>query len=140
MLDEPIANSSRLALPRNTAPSRSRLALTVLSYGGTKGDRILLPAVVRTPCGAEQILDRERNARERPPLPARERRIRRIRLRQRLLCGHGDEGVQPRVEPPDRRQMRLGQRARGELAPVQPGAGGGDGQIGQHHSTTFGTT
>ena len=31
MLDEPMANSSMLALPRNTAPSRSRLALTVLS-------------------------------------------------------------------------------------------------------------
>ncbi len=31
MFDEPIANSSRLALPRNTAPSRSRLAVTVLS-------------------------------------------------------------------------------------------------------------
>ena len=31
MLDEPMANSSRLALPRNTAPSRSKLAVTVLS-------------------------------------------------------------------------------------------------------------
>ncbi len=30
-LDEPMANSSRLVLPRNTAPSRSRLAVTVLS-------------------------------------------------------------------------------------------------------------
>ena len=49
MLDEPMANSSMLALPRNTAPSRSRLAVTVLSYGGTNGPRIRLPAVVRTP-------------------------------------------------------------------------------------------
>ena len=31
MFDEPMANSSMFALPRNTAPSRSRLALTVLS-------------------------------------------------------------------------------------------------------------
>ena len=31
MLDEPMANSSRFALPRNTAPSRSRFAVTVLS-------------------------------------------------------------------------------------------------------------
>ncbi len=31
VLDEPMANSSRLSLPRNTAPSRSRLAVTVLS-------------------------------------------------------------------------------------------------------------
>ena len=49
MLDEPMANSSMFVLPRNTAPSRSRLAVTVLSYGGTNGPRILLPAVVRTP-------------------------------------------------------------------------------------------
>ncbi len=31
MLDEPMANSSRLVLPRKTAPSRSRFAVTVLS-------------------------------------------------------------------------------------------------------------
>jgi len=31
MFDEPMANSSRFALPRNTAPSRSRCAVTVLS-------------------------------------------------------------------------------------------------------------
>ncbi len=31
MFDDPIANSSRFALPRNTAPSRSRFAVTVLS-------------------------------------------------------------------------------------------------------------
>src|SRR5208283_3042349 len=49
MLDEPMANSSRFALPRNTAPSRSRFAVTVLSYGGTKGARMRLAAVVRTP-------------------------------------------------------------------------------------------
>ena len=65
MLDEPMANSSMLALPRNTAPSRSRFAVTVLSYGGTNGDRMRLPAVVRTPLRAEQVLDRERNAGER---------------------------------------------------------------------------
>ncbi len=49
MFDEPIANSSMFALPRNTAPSRRRLAVTVLSYRGTNGPRMRLPAVVRTP-------------------------------------------------------------------------------------------
>ncbi len=44
-----MANSSRLALPRNTAPSRRRFAVTVLSYGGTKDSSIREPAVVRTP-------------------------------------------------------------------------------------------
>ena len=48
-LEEPMANSSRLALPRKMAPSRSRLAETVLSYGGTNGSRMRLAAVVRTP-------------------------------------------------------------------------------------------
>src|SRR5690348_2705354 len=43
MFDEPMANSSMFALPRKIAPSRSRLALTVLSYGGTNGARMLLP-------------------------------------------------------------------------------------------------
>src|SRR4051812_44447668 len=49
MLDDPIANSSMLVLPRTPAPSRRRLAVTVLSYGGTNGSRMRLPAVVRTP-------------------------------------------------------------------------------------------
>ena len=31
MLEEPMANSSRLVLPMNTAPSRSKLAVTLLS-------------------------------------------------------------------------------------------------------------
>ena len=44
-----MANSSRLVLPRNTAPAFSNCAVTVLSYGGTNGSRMRLPAVVRTP-------------------------------------------------------------------------------------------
>ena len=56
MLDEPMANSSMFTLPRNTAPSRSRLALTVLSYGGTN-DCVKDLAARRgaDTCGAEQI-------------------------------------------------------------------------------------
>ena len=65
MLDEPIANSSMFALPRNTAPSRSRLAVTVLSYGGTNGLEDVAARRRAHALGAEQVLDRERNAGER---------------------------------------------------------------------------
>src|SRR5712672_926588 len=49
MLDEPMANSSRLVLPTMTAPAFHKLAVTVLSYGGTKPSRMWEPAVVCTP-------------------------------------------------------------------------------------------
>src|SRR5580704_16088604 len=38
--DEPMANSSLLSLPSNTAPSRQRLAVTLDSYVGTKFSKI----------------------------------------------------------------------------------------------------
>src|SRR5215212_3357640 len=44
--DEPIANSSVLALPRNTAPCSRRRRTTVASYGGRKPSRMRDPAVV----------------------------------------------------------------------------------------------
>src|SRR5215211_2065928 len=44
--DEPIANSSVLAFPKNTAPCRRRRRTTVASYGGRKPSRIRDPAVV----------------------------------------------------------------------------------------------
>src|SRR5579862_1346111 len=46
--DEPMANSSMLVLPSNTAPAFHRFCVTVDSYGGTKFSRMRLPAVVRT--------------------------------------------------------------------------------------------
>src|SRR5512147_1616223 len=50
---EPIANSSVLVLPRNTAPNARSRATAVASYGGTKPRKILLPAVAGIP--AKQI-------------------------------------------------------------------------------------
>src|ERR671916_3238339 len=44
--DEPIANSSVLAFPRNTAPCSRRRRTTVASYGGRNPSRIRDPAVV----------------------------------------------------------------------------------------------
>src|SRR5579864_857434 len=48
-VDEPIANSSMLALPTNTAPSARSFAITVASKGGTKFSRIFDAQVVFTP-------------------------------------------------------------------------------------------
>src|SRR5438046_9785989 len=48
-VEEPMANSSMLALPSITAPAAARRATTVASYGGTKPSSILEPHVVVTP-------------------------------------------------------------------------------------------
>src|SRR5919201_148611 len=55
-LDEPMANSSWLSLPRSTAPSRQRLAVTVDSYVGMKFPRMWEQAVVRTSLVANMSL------------------------------------------------------------------------------------
>src|ERR1700733_4775771 len=54
--DEPIANSSLLSLPSNTAPSRQSCEVMVDSYGGTKSPRIFEHAVVRTSLVANRSL------------------------------------------------------------------------------------
>src|SRR5438477_783805 len=48
-VEEPMANSSQLVLPTNTAPAPRRRATAVPSYGGTKFSRMREAAVVRTP-------------------------------------------------------------------------------------------
>ena len=48
-VDEPIANSSRFALPTITASSAASFSVMVASYGGTKFARILEAQVVFTP-------------------------------------------------------------------------------------------
>src|SRR5919197_1412199 len=48
-VDEPIANSSMLVLPRITTPALRSRAVTVASYGGTQPSRIFEPHVVGTP-------------------------------------------------------------------------------------------
>ena len=45
-VEEPIANSSMLVLPRITRPASRSRAVTVASYGGRQPSRILEPAVV----------------------------------------------------------------------------------------------
>src|SRR6266851_5825582 len=45
-VDEPMANSSMLVLPRITTPASRNRLVTVASYGGTQPARILDPQVV----------------------------------------------------------------------------------------------
>ena len=116
MFDEPMANSSMFALPRNTAPSRSRLALTVLSYGGMNGSRMRLPAVVRTP----SVQNRSLIASGMPVSGANSPRASAASAASACASARSPVtvmiGVQPRIQRVDRREMRLGQLARGELS------------------------
>src|SRR3954451_25140123 len=48
-VEEPIANSSMLVLPRIGSPASRSRATTVASYGGTHPSRILEPQVVGSP-------------------------------------------------------------------------------------------
>ena len=81
--------------------------------------RMRLAAVVRTPCGAEQILDRQRNAGERSRGAGSQRRVGRFRLRQRHIRRFRNVGVEPRVQLGHRIDMRLRQLARRKIAPPQ---------------------
>ena len=49
-VDEPIANSSMLVLPRITIPAFFNFLTTVESYGGIQPSKIFEPQVVGTPC------------------------------------------------------------------------------------------
>ena len=55
-VEEPIANSSMLVLPRIGRPAARTLATTVASYGGTQPSRILEPQVVGSPLVASTSL------------------------------------------------------------------------------------
>ena len=65
-----MANSSMFALPRKIAPSRNKLPLTVLSYGGINGSRMRLAAVVRTPSVQNRSLIASGIPVSAPPSPA----------------------------------------------------------------------
>ena len=69
MFDEPMANSSRLVLPTMTAPAFHRLAVTVLSYCGTKPSRMCEPAVVCTPSVQNRSLMASGTPSSRPASP-----------------------------------------------------------------------
>ena len=78
--------------------------------------------------GAEQVLDAERHAFERPRLAARDPLVGRPRHVARLLRRRHDVGVEQRVRRLDRREIGLGQLQRGKVPLRQPVADLGDGQ------------
>ena len=90
--------------------------------------------------GAEQILDRERDALERPGLAAGQAPVGLGRHLERPLRGLGDERVQA-ARGLDRPDMRQRQFARRELFGPQARPRRGEREPRQRaHSTTFGTT
>ena len=99
VLDEPIANSSRLALPSITAPAPQQLAVTVALVGRDEAVEDVRPAaVVSTPLVQNRSLIASGMPSSGPRLAARRRRASdACGLLQRLLGGLGDVGVQARV-------------------------------------------
>src|SRR5581483_6971942 len=77
----------------------------------------------RRPGDVEHVLDRERNAPERPPLG---RARRELRLAERLLGADRDERVQAAVERADARERALDRLERRELAGPQRSGEAGD--------------
>src|SRR5690348_10944118 len=89
----------------------------------SRGDKI--PQNFRTCRGAHAagpniVLERQRNPVQQPAkLPAAHFALRRVRLPQRPFRGHGDEGVQPRIQILDPRQRLFCQLHRRNLPPTQ---------------------
>jgi hypothetical protein len=93
----------------------------------------------RHPGGAKQILDRQRQPGQRPRLAARQRRIRRGRLRQSELGCDRDKRVDPGIDDLDRVEKMRGQLARRKALAAQPVTSRRQREIMHAHSTTFGT-
>jgi hypothetical protein len=95
----------------------------------------------RTSSGAEQVLDRDRQALEQAGLAPGEPGIGGLRHLERQLRRLGDEGVEV-AGALHRLEVRRREVDRRELARGQPAPRLGEPEAGDigHHSTTFGTT
>ena len=109
-MEDPIANSSRLVLPRITTPASSSRRVTVASYGGIQPSRILEPAVAGTPACTTMSFSAsgtpgqpgDRGVTERPgPVDG-------AGLLQRGLGGHVQERVHGPVDGLDAVKVRAG--------------------------------
>ena len=114
----------------------------ILGHGQFVGWLEAVEDVARRLCvhalGGEQILDAERHAFERPPLPARQAFVGSARHVARLLRRHHDEGVQERIGGLDRRKIGIRQFQRGKIPFRQSLADLGDGERGEvGHSERF---
>ena len=87
------------------------------------------------PSGGVEVLDRDRDAVQRPAMVARhDRRLGRARRLARAVRGHPDVGVEARLEPLDPAQHHLGQLDRRELAGGEARRQLGDRGVGQRLS------
>ena len=108
-VEEPIANSSMLVLPRIGRPAARRRATTVASYGGIQPSRIFDPHVVGQAAGGQHVLDRDRHAVERAQRPRRGRGGRRTRRPGEGALGVDvEERVHGRVDRRDPVEVRPG--------------------------------
>ena len=133
-VEEPIANSSRLALPTKTAPAARSRSITVASNGGTKSPRIFEAQVVRTPRVQIDVLDAERDAAQRRRVAAGQAPVGVVGLRHRFGFAHGDECVEARIDRGDPLEASAGEFARGDFAPAQAFA-----RLGNRQAVKFGS-
>ena len=91
-----------LSLPRNTAPASRSFVTTGASSVGTRSAYTALAAVVLMPGRVDVVLEPDRNAVQRPAVAAaRELRLERARLGERLLGRDRDVGVHARIQALD---------------------------------------
>ncbi len=125
-----------LVLPSITVPAARQRSTTVASYGATKFDEHPRPAGGPDAVGAEDVLVRDRHARERPAVAARQRFVGRARIGQRPLGRHGDERVELGRQALDAAEEVQRQVQARELAGPEAGSEFGDGQ-GVHENVRF---
>ena len=140
-VEEPIANSSRFVLPDEHGARLAAAGPTaVASPGGRKPSRIFEPQSTPRPSTHDVVLDAQRNACQRQPLPGRKAPVDLPGLFERLLARDFEKGAQDRVG-----RIDPGERLRRNLDGRPPATGhvGGDGTDRIGHSpppTTLGTT
>ena len=131
-MEEPIANSSMLVLPRIGRPAARSRATTVASYGGTQPSRIREPHVVGSPSVASTSLTAIGTpSSEEAGRPAARRSSAALGSGERPLGVDVQEGVHGAVDGGDPVQVGLGQLDRGGLAGGQRVGELGGGAAGQ---------
>ena len=126
-----IVSSGTCVLPRITAPAERRRRTSSASAAAGP-PWASLPKAVASPATSHVVLDRERDAEQRPRVARLGAPVGLVGLGQRALGEHDAVGVELRVEPRDPLEVQLGQLARRDLAAADHGGladGSGEGEI-----------
>ncbi len=116
-VDEPMANSSMLVLPRITTPAWRSRRVTVASYGGCQPSRMREPQVVGMSVVVNTSLSASGTPGQRPErLTGGPALVHRARRGPRRVRRHVQERVQLAVDRGDPGQVRVGDLDRGHLA------------------------